>query len=47
MIAFASFGDAGLNYGDVDQQLVITMLTKFAIFIGILAIHFNRVWLFS
>ena len=36
MIAFASFGDAGLNYGDVDQQLVITMLTKFAIFIGIL-----------
>ena len=36
MISFASFGDAGLNYGDVDQQLVITMLTKFAIFIGIL-----------
>ncbi|MFN8316574.1 MAG: hypothetical protein U0T32_09030 [Chitinophagales bacterium] len=36
MIAFTSFGDASLNYGDVDQQLVVTILTKFAIFIGIL-----------
>lgn len=36
MIPFVSFGDAGLNYGDVDQQLVISMLLKFAVFIAIL-----------
>jgi hypothetical protein len=36
MVPFISFGDSGLNYGDVDQQLVVSMLTKFAVFIAIL-----------
>lgn len=36
MAPFVSFGDAGFNYGNIDQQLIVSMLAKFAVFIAIL-----------
>lgn len=37
MIPFVSFGDSGLAYPEIDQQMVLAVLTKLFIFIVVLA----------